>query len=343
MASAQLLTPDGAEPALLRAWSSRRGPSRLRRHDRWPAVELPGLQLVLAPAEAERRLQVQRARTRGWRLHPEGEPGWPTVPLRYRPGRRWVGRLDDATGTPRAAVKALTADAVGPVTAALRRAHAAGVPVSPLAGTDVRHGLVATRWVEGRPCSWTVSAYAADVEQLGRALAPLHTAPVDADAVLDRREAPLRRADQALRALTRLLPDDGALLDRVRRAVGAAAGSLTRPTTRPVRVHGDLHADQVLFTSGGAVLLDLDRSRPDDPLTDLASWTAADGGDLDRAEPLAAGLEAGGAPVGDLSALGLLTAVAVLQRAVEPFRHRHPHWPQETRRRLRRALELAAR
>jgi hypothetical protein len=103
----------------------------------------------------------------------------------------------------------------------------------------------------------------------------------------------------------------------------------------------------VVLGASGPVLLDLDRSRVDEPLADVASWVAharaaVPGLDADaareQAQRLLDGYTAAGGDPGDPSRLPALVALALLQRSVEPFRYRKPGWPGLVRRLVQAAL-----
>ena len=95
-------------------------------------------------------------------------------------------------------------------------------------------------------------------------------------------------------------------------------------------VHGDLSVDQVLVRPSGLALLDLDRARLDVAGADAASWFAAEAAagriraDADPAQVLRPMLASYAAAAGRRLDDGLrpLAAVALLQRAAEPFRLR---------------------
>jgi Ser/Thr protein kinase RdoA (MazF antagonist) len=133
-------------------------------------------------------------------------------------------------------------------------------------------------------------------------------------------------ARTAVRSVTAIAPHLGAHAA----AVAARAGALLGPLAPGVLVHGDLSADQVLVRSPGLALLDLDRVRVDLPAADAASWFAAevlagrwppDLDPVDALEPMIRAYAAG--PAGHLTdRLRPLAALALLQRAGEPFRLR---------------------
>ncbi len=134
-----------------------------------------------------------------------------------------------------------------------------------------------------------------DAAALGSALAELHAALADADALED--FAPREATADDLRAwrgaagvrldtALGLLPGDDAGVDadlaRWAPAIRERLADLERPTAPPLltRIHGDLHLGQILRTPGGFVLVDFEgepmrpieeRRELDSPMRDLAT------------------------------------------------------------------------
>ena len=127
------------------------------------------------------------------------------------------------------------------------------------------------------------------------------------------------------------------------KAAWAAEEQLAQSPGQPTLsvVHGDLSVDQVLWRPRGVALLDLDRARVDRPAADAASWFAG--------EAVARRCDPGADPCAVLGpmlqsyaavdgralevALRPLAALALLQRATEPFRLRDPvaGWAEQVR------------
>ena len=163
----------------------------------------------------------------------------------------------------------------------------------------------------------------------GAVLAGIHSIPHEA--------VPLRPLDVvatargAARAVTTLLPH----LERRARAVAARIGGIDGP---PVLAHGDWSADQVLVHDGDVRIIDLDRATIAPRAYDLGHYRAAGGHPA-----MLAGYRSAGGAVDD-DALHRATALAMLERAVEPFRTGHPAWPARVESNVRdaeRALEGA--
>ncbi|MQA82148.1 MAG: phosphotransferase, partial [Streptosporangiales bacterium] len=152
----------------------------------------------------------------------------------------------------------------------------------------------------------------------------------------------------AVRAIAAAVPGAArAAGESARSARAALAGSPAPRTT----VHGDFSTDQVLVCPDELRLLDLDRATVDDPAVDLASWFAAEvvaeraPADAEPREVLAPLLDgfpaATRAPL--LRRLDHHAAVALLKRAVEPFRTHADDWPTFVDAYVRAAHRLAER
>lgn len=115
---------------------------------------------------------------------------------------------------------------------------------------------------------------------------------------------------------------------RVSRLVRDVSRRVAEGGGRPVPLHGDLSADQVLVDDVGAVrLVDLDRLRTGPAERDLGSFAAA--AHLEERPDLPPALLAGYADAGGTwapSALDAWTAHGLLTRLAEPFRRRDPRW-----------------
>ncbi|GAA3763575.1 aminoglycoside phosphotransferase (APT) family kinase protein [Spinactinospora alkalitolerans] len=305
-----------------------------------------GLSLVVVPPLDDRGVPA----VRHFAAAPEAftSPGARRVrTLRYKPGRRWVGRVDDAEGRPTHAVRCRA----GSVNVAAHIALAgAGLPVPDLTRIS-RHGVLATRWIPGESMEALLEAGGREAARAplagaGALLARVHgvATPRELPAVETGSEfgesGALGGLGGAVRAVTALLPG---LEERTEALARACAPVLTDPAAPRTLVHGDFSADQVLIGASGLALIDLDRVRAANPAVDLASFAAAE---------IAAGRTAPGtAPAAALGPLleGYLatasaaaadrlrhdlpahTAAALLRRATDPFRHRAPEWDSRVR------------
>ena len=282
--------------------------------------------LVLALDEADRHLPgIREARRR----HPDLDA------VVYKPGRRWVG-ISHSDGV---VVKVHTLDAARAAVAAYERV-APHLPTARLVAVDETLGIVTTALIEGLPLDDLRGQNAGTraATEAGRALARLHA--VDAGTAPSRAASSYDDASDAARAVGALAPDLASRAERIARASCRAIAALPRPTR--TLVHGDFSADQVVVASNGtAHIIDLDRAHHGDPLDDLACW-AADAlarHDEDGSDGLLAGYRAAGGRV-DRAALAPRVAVALLRRAVEPFRLRIPGWRAHVERILAHAERL---
>lgn len=238
--------------------------------------------------------------------------------VRYNPHRRLVLRSTVAGSV--CALK-LAARPPGRGDGAARSLATMGVPV--LAPVDAGDGITVTEW-------WGRDLAAAAAPQLeraaGAALARLHRVPASALPALQPYGA-AAAAGESARAVATLLPE---LAVRAHALAGAIAGALDgeRPL---VVVHGDWSLDQVLSDGDGIRCIDFDRVALAPPERDLGSALASDGSTV----MLEGYLDAGGTV--DDAALAAWTALAGLERAIEPFRSGEHDWPAQVERRLHRA------
>lgn len=239
-----------------------------------------------------------------------GEP----VPLAYKPERRAVSRWGDlilkayarhsdfdqavrgfaaGRGVPNLTVPALV-DAIPESRVTLQMAIAGSIP-------DGDHA-----------------------EHLGRALAMLHAAPP---------ASPFHTtAEDHLAAAVETCLHVRLLLPRVRyeaeRLIGRLRTEIPDPYP-PVQSHGDFHGDQALVQDGQLALIDFDHACVAHPALDLATFAAhlVDGTEasVDGALGAVDGLLRGyGEPPKDLD---WFLAVAILRRALFPFRSLAADWP----------------
>jgi thiamine kinase-like enzyme len=270
--------------------------------------------------------------------------------LRYKPGRRFVARLEQG-GRPLAVLRVCHAD--GYPSALLGAALGAATVGPRLLGTlDHRH-LLATAWAPGKSaCPEQGGALEPlAIQALGRTLGRLH---------LSRLHHPMQRTAhceaaacaRAARALAVLCPDLAAWAMRL----VAQAESLLRAATGPaVLVHGDFSADQAVHADGRWMLVDWDRAASGPAAADLGSFAArlemqVIDGTVPRlaCDAAVAALRHGHAGTRHLRApdepaLDLHTACALLRLAAEGFRRRLAHWPAREAALLARAEALLAR
>jgi Ser/Thr protein kinase RdoA (MazF antagonist) len=244
-----------------------------------------------------------------------------TAVLTYKPARRVVVRLD-GTGGPVGVARVQPAGRTLPTADAARCWARVGLEVAAVHRPRRGGRVTLVDFLEGaRPADGTEPGLLAEV---GSLLARAHRAPPFRDAPSADHVASARTA---VRSVTAIAPHLGATAT----AVAARVAAQLDPGAPGVLVHGDLSADQVLVRGPGLALLDLDRVRVDLPAADAASWFAAevlagrwapDADPVDALEPMIRAY-AGGRAGRLTDHLRPLAALALLQRAAEPFRCRH--------------------
>lgn len=322
----------------VRARASRRGTPR-----RLFVLDDHAVMVAVFPEDNELRVLARLAEPEARRgligdllgVHAGGD----LVRVRYKPERRWVGRLTTPEG-PTAVVKAY---ASAGFEAALRGSvgwqDQPPLRVPRLLGALPKHRVAALEWIAGRPLGEALlggEAGPGEVALAGEALACVHGQPTRGL----RARTPRERADHVVSvaaALGFVQPALSARADRLGREVSE------RLVARPpgaIPVHGDFHAGQVLLADGAAALIDFDEAVLAEPEADLASFLAdverhACAGRLSpgRAEALAQALLEGYArravppPDGEVA---LHTAAALFGIAPHFFRDRDPEWPERT-------------
>lgn len=333
--------------AIAHAWPAGEGPKRTKALEQVDPddviLDAPEEGVLVVDAMADRRLPALRHLVRTGRLGPwltkRGYPVDPQVSprtLAHKPGRRWVGLLP-LTGEragERVVLRAYASDEFDAAVAAhdlIDPSRCTSLRLPRILRTH-RRGLLVLEHLPGRTLDETVDA--ACLRRLGACTGELHASGPIAEAVPDR--------DEATPGLDVIAP----VLEGVTDAaadVHAAASAALRPSPGSV-IHGDLSLDQVIADGDTLGIIDLDRSRVGNPLDDIASLLATAGlGALSRGgatagveliERLRGPLLVGHAgtwtgPLGD--DLGPRTALALLDRAGEPFRSGWPDWPEVTR------------
>jgi hypothetical protein len=317
-------------------------------------VALAGHDVAVYPFPNDRRIRALRDVAdpdRRRRLLERKAPDRPDLasatlqPLRFKPERRFVGRLDGGRG--RALIK-LYGTGFEDSLAATEALSGGPVRVPQSLARSRRQRLLVLEWLEGETIAVALRAGdPAAAAEAGTALAALHGSSVPGLTTRSR-ESGVAAVGPAADAVAWLAPDaaDAArgALDRIRPELAAE--------TATVPIHGDFSAGQVLLGPAGPALLDLDEARIGRPEEDLGSFLAALQLDVLRgdlpwddaaraAQALLEGYSRGGRLPGD-GALRRFTAAALLRLAPEPFRHRQPDWPDAVRSLVACAEELAA-
>ncbi len=271
-------------------------------------------------------------------------------PLRYKPERRCVARIDMGLRSPdvsRLTVAARIHPRAAAARIATRRrvfAAAGGEDLAPrLLAYDAQMGLLLEEWLDVSVPPSTRFDHAYDA---GALVAALHRLPLPAS---EPERAALRRSHDAHAAAAdraRLFRVDPTLVAPHNRRAALVSDE------RSTWVHGDLHADQVGQRTRRAAhacdwsLLDLDCVGVGDPLRDLASWIADDLNADDARSPHAAAesllcgyAENGGERV-SISRLWSLVREALVDRAAASIRRLERDAIPHARRSLERAKGL---
>lgn len=268
--------------------------------------------------------------------HPHLQHATPAV-LRYKPERRFVGKLE-AQGGPPAVLRLYPESKFAEMREkawAFKASSDLNIPR--VVGDSERYSALAYEWVDGKmttPADLVQSSYV--TENIAGALASLHrqrprlgtmytagdyrrgvAGACEAMAVLDAEFG--RRITEQSAALHRLL------LER---------------SWRTQAVHGDFTADQVVINANRVTVLDFDRAGYGDPVMDLGAFSAgliarAIAGEITMQSALKIAGEFSAAywrEAGFVDAVGAraFTAGALLMLAPEPFRRRAENWPAAT-------------
>jgi aminoglycoside phosphotransferase (APT) family kinase protein len=364
MVAYRLAGVDGERMAYVKAWrgdASEKPQKLLHLPRRFAADALEPVALggavVLALFPWDRRLRAARrlgtaagrADLLGAVLPRDLAEGASLVPLRYKPERRFVARVDGPEG-PRAVLKCYTDSDYRPAFRAARAVRDAdGLHTAQPLGDSERHRVLTGRWVPGACLEDLMadgSVDAAMLASVGAALAGLH-AQGGEGLRRPRRDAQRAALRAAVDAVSTALPETAEL---ARDVADRAALRLAGPGHSATPIHGDFSADQVLVAGGQLVIIDFDQAELGDPAADLGLFAANLEADVigerlvpARAHALSQALmtgytAAGGRDVRD--GLAAATAGWLLRLAPEPFRHRRPDWPERTRGLLLRAREL---
>lgn len=258
--------------------------------------------------------------------------------LRYRPERRYVGRLRGAFAGD-AVLKLYSAEEY----ARARLAAAAFVRSGPLQvarilGFSDRHRALLFPWLPGTPLSsmlWQPDWQPAALYATGAALAALHHQPAP-QLPFEDRAVTAATLTAAAHAVALLCPPLG---ERANRLAASISTELQSWPPQVAALHGDFYADQVLINAEQATLLDLDNAACGDPAADLGNFSAhlqraviVGCGTVRQAAALTNALWAGYAARGRLPAvrqIALYQAAGLLRLAVEPFRYRVVDWPTQ--------------
>ena len=185
-------------------------------------------------------------------------------PLNYKPERRYVVRLTRG-GTDFALVKFHTRQGY----------HRAlcNQPGTNLIGHCERRAVIAYRWIAGetlRDVCISGRMEPFHIDATARALSEFHSGATEAMALPDR-SAQIDAIESLGAQIGFLLPHLQTRAVRVARKLAAWLDN-HRPVQSPV--HGDFYDKQVVIRDNGAVLIDMDEARLDDPLVDVGNFIA---------------------------------------------------------------------
>jgi hypothetical protein len=256
--------------------------------------------------------------------------------LRYKPGRRFVGRLSSASGAQRL-LKVYSPSDFHQARAASKAFHSHdALRLARRIGRSRRHHALLFEWLPGQPLQKLLMKPVPSLEPVAAAGAALRELHKQRPALPGKQGCVEESAalKAAVAAIHSVYP---ALAPRAAHLTEALIGELHRMPRRSGPIHGDFYADQVLIDGGTAVLLDLDNATYGDPYADLGSFAAhLHRGALhgrwtsERAEQaLDALLDGYGCERTALAAssLDVYTAIGLVRLAIEPFRYRQPDWP----------------
>jgi len=268
------------------------------------------------------------------------------VPVRYKPGRRLVGRVtlvgDDGERFVDGFFRWFADDRGAAIGQLTETAHRGGLPVPKLIDVSTDGRLVIEEMLDGIDGIVAVASGELDVHRFVTSLRDLHRVQIERPPL-----APRKVLAEALMALDQL-----ALVEPT---LAAAAMQLTlhlrsvdEPGGPTVLVHGDLHLGQLVVHRGIAQMVDLERAHHGHSHTDLASLAAhlvemqidaPHGRGAAVLDEVRTAWQQVGGDVDDL--VGVPLACALVQRALLSFRTFDPRWPGLGAALLERAIDAA--
>lgn len=264
--------------------------------------------------------------------------------LRYKPERRFVGRLL-YKGQPAAVLKVYCQRDFK--TAFAGAAFAAAIGHTRLLGALATHRILAVSWLPGTPLQLHTGDTLAPktLRRVGAKIAELHGGIIN-HSVPRTREFEAEATIDAAESLAFVCSH---LSARIREIAWRAVEDLRSAPFRPCSIHGDFSADQIIINGERVEIIDWDNAACGDPAADLGSFIArleadATNGTMpasatERAvEELRSGYEevTGTLP----AAIDLQTVIGLIRLASENFRNRIPNWPERTEALLDRSEEI---
>lgn len=281
------------------------------------------------------------------KLLPAQEEFWQAsiVPIRYKPERRFVARLD-VNGEPRAVIKVYTRTGFPAAERCAKAFHSKPNLQCPVRlGRSNRHRVLALEWLPGRLLFDAMSDTNFDpsfVKPVGAALVELHRQkarhlqPRPLDEIFSALHG---TADWLAHVCPHLARTSRKLTDRIVCRLQELPQGYTA-------VHGDFYAKQVLLGDGPPGIIDFDESYRGDSAQDLGSFLAHLECDILRG--LAPANQTGaiksallhGYGKTEIGRVDLYAAVNLLRLSPHPFRNREDHWAETTGILLDRAAVL---
>lgn len=249
-------------------------------------------------------------------------------PLRYKPERRFVGKLT-RDSEPVGVLRAYTAEEYPRARKALKWLAGEFAPARCLGASD-RHALLVMSWVLGQPAPGLMTPV--ELALATQTLTKLHQHQAYKLPHL-RAGSWRRRCEQSLNMLEQLAPQAIDCSEHWITSFAAACDEVPSP----VSLHGDAHAGQFLFGAEGhpPVLIDLDNACQGPPEWDFAVLLADQLNTAQRQNEtcefgqLIENVATSSPRRLDEHRLRSLTASRLLELAAEPFRHREPQWAKQ--------------
>lgn len=264
------------------------------------------------------------------------------VPLRYKPERRFVARLD-VNDQPSAVLKIHSESRYQQARRATKSLGSLyDVEIAKTIGHSDRHCSLLLSWRTGSNLSTNMElgqAIAASFESAGTMLGKLHRQPMV--------KIPRRSTQYEIQEIQQQSQEfsyvEDAISTRLKRLTSQCADAIAGAVFQPVPTHGDFHSGQLLVEDGNASIIDLDDVALGNAAYDLGNFLAH----LERAclqgtlresekqqfaEALLDGYESDASDLIDHRLVKCYTASGLVRLVHEPFRHRASDWQDQQER-----------
>ncbi len=270
-------------------------------------------------------------------------------PLRYKPGRRYVTRLD-IDNRPQAVLKLHSEQVYDQSRRATKSLGSLSeINIARPIGHSDRHHAILLEWLPGESFA---SLIASDqlppsaAREMGRILARLHDQHIT--------KLPYRSSESEAQELHRVTNDLAAILPSMKEPLHEVSQGCTALLAEfpqvEVPIHGDCHPQQFVVNKSEVAIIDLDSAALGHPASDLGNFLAhlerevlqrrMDRGLCDKiSAELLSGYAEKTATI-DPRAVQTYRAAGLLRLAHEPFRYRQPNWHHETEKMIERAADL---